>query len=555
MIVYTIKCNRMESVRAINSIRTTSEHETAEYPSLHFLVRDRILSESRIVITASDSTVMVVDVRVTKIGSITLNGYQDEESPGRRLMELVDSSAQEKIWSVGGSEVAVSAEVSKYNLSAHSDKTAILSLIHSFRPGRTFFIHGSDQALTSMGQAARQDYYRELYIPVNGESFNLVVHKPRKQIPKLEFKSLNCGTLPGETDLERLWTHLLNEGVVRGITVEQIMQLYSGMSDFTESEVKETTGLLNESPLFKTDDRKLFLFLPVPVDEVASSESDGTMEVNEMLTLARSSFPTPAGLYKVGARFDEKVVLLFFNFPSMAVAQYADLITALEEQTGWAAETNTNVNQVALNTFISRTLEKKVPGFIRASYYAVEGMVKTVFSERPENLDELKREFEDATGITLQDEYLGVTAEIAEPDDIERMEQNQALSWIDRIFRDAEDRLYKKGIKHDEEGKYIELSFISPIIGMKYMNWLRKITEETDWRLKISPNPNQAEIMQISIELLSEAGVVPKRNPGIHVATSSIRVKLVTAPDETQWSEIDERLETATGFRFEYEVD
>jgi len=144
--------------------------------------------------------------------------------------------------------------------------------------------------------------------------------------------------------------------------------------------------------------------------------------------------------------------------------------------------------------------------------------------------------------------------EIQEADETERMEQNEALALIEEVFAEADNRLYKKGIKSDERGKHIELSFISRVIGEKYQGWIRDIEKESGWLVRISPNPNQAEILQLTLELLSEAGITPVKNPGLHLSTSSLRVRLAAAPDETAWREMSTRLEAGTGFTLEYEV-
>ena len=68
--------------------------------------------------------------------------------------------------------------------------------------------------------------------------------------------------------------------------------------------------------------------------EVDESEQEKYMEVNKMLSMVDDYFPPETGLYKKGARFDQKITLLFFNFPITAVTKYKDKIAEFESETG-----------------------------------------------------------------------------------------------------------------------------------------------------------------------------------------------------------------------------
>jgi uncharacterized protein len=85
--------------------------------------------------------------------ALLLCGYQDEDSPGRRLLELADRPADRRppLELVDGGrviQVPVNARVARYHLSAHADRSGLVSIVDRLRPAATMLVHGNrrDQA-------------------------------------------------------------------------------------------------------------------------------------------------------------------------------------------------------------------------------------------------------------------------------------------------------------------------------------------------------------------------------------------------------------------------
>ena len=70
--------------------------------------------------------------------AIFLTGYQDEESPGRRLQELEQGGTIE----LDGQEVEVKCKVSRYNLSAHADQVQLCQQVSYMKPQSIILVHG-----------------------------------------------------------------------------------------------------------------------------------------------------------------------------------------------------------------------------------------------------------------------------------------------------------------------------------------------------------------------------------------------------------------------------
>lgn len=89
-----------------------------------------------------------LDVLPDSSGALFLCGYQDEESPGRKLQQLARDARRGNTPSFPLQDqerlvhVEVRAQVSTYSLSAHADRAGLLSIAKQTRPAATMLVHG-----------------------------------------------------------------------------------------------------------------------------------------------------------------------------------------------------------------------------------------------------------------------------------------------------------------------------------------------------------------------------------------------------------------------------
>jgi len=240
------------------------------------------------------------------------------------------------------------------------------------------------------------------------------------------------------------------------------------------------------------------------------------MESNSMLSLVDTHFPKEAGIYKKGARFDEKVALIYFNFPEAASKKYENEIKSFEEISGWRVETNEDCNLLAVQNLIIWLLPSNTELTGSVSYYRNENRIKAALSEEinEEAIGKISREFLNLSGINLElitPSQKTTSVQISVKKYNFQMEQNQALSLIDEAFRDKSDKIYRKSIKSiDGEGS-IEPSFISPAVGEKYRSLIDELESRIRWSLRITPTPNQNEIFNTGTRLFSQKGIPLKK--------------------------------------------
>ncbi|MDI3547447.1 MAG: uncharacterized protein PWR10_1099 [Halanaerobiales bacterium] len=491
---------------------------------------------------------------------IAITGYQDEEAPGRDILDLLDDESDERVLELNNKRLPVNCEFGKYGLSAHADKGELLGLIHRVTPRRIFLVHGNEEVIEKLALEMNQEIRAGIYVPSNGESYQVNFRNPRKQLANFrDLKPLNKGQELSDENLEELWKYIYQQtGTDTGYSVEELIYLQEGVKTWTEEKVERYRELLNNSRFFTPNCRRLFLYHPVAEEEL--KEEDGVMEMNEMFAYVDELFPPETGLYKRGARREEKVVILNFNFPSVAVRKYKDKIRELEEETGWQVEINEDLNQVALEEEVYRLFPVEL-GIEKISYYRNEGKCQVSLDQEPEDANKIIARFKDITGIDLILDYPGgemgnrekESLSLQEKDPAEMMEQNQAFAYIDEAFRAHGLRLYKKSRKEAGGVPYLELYFISPEVGERYLDIIEKLEEDTGWNIKLGQTPIQNEIINLARRLVLSKGLKLLKNPGLFRDKTLVKVKVAGEIDEDTLKTMQREFAEKTAYQLELE--
>lgn len=99
--------------------------------------------------------------------AIFITGYQDEESPGRKLLDL--AGGLEQTLDLNGTTYEVKCKVGKYGLSAHADANEMNRFIHMLKPTHTLLVHGDDEARNRLGELIEPRFKPTLV--ENGETY------------------------------------------------------------------------------------------------------------------------------------------------------------------------------------------------------------------------------------------------------------------------------------------------------------------------------------------------------------------------------------------------
>lgn len=110
--------------------------------------------------------------------AIFITGYQDEESPGRKLLALADG--EEDTIELNGTAYPVACRVDKYGLSAHADAGEMTRFIEAVEPTYTLLVHGDEAARDEL--ARRLDPRFHPILVENGESYPFYTRRSGKGV-------------------------------------------------------------------------------------------------------------------------------------------------------------------------------------------------------------------------------------------------------------------------------------------------------------------------------------------------------------------------------------
>ncbi len=100
--------------------------------------------------------------------AIFLSGYQDAESPGRRLQKLEPGDTIEF---PNGTSAVVKCRVERFHLSAHSDQGQLVSFIKQVNPTSVALVHGEDIAIGSLREKLCKKF--PVIIPYNRKIYEV----------------------------------------------------------------------------------------------------------------------------------------------------------------------------------------------------------------------------------------------------------------------------------------------------------------------------------------------------------------------------------------------
>ncbi|HLV09155.1 MAG TPA: MBL fold metallo-hydrolase [Halanaerobiales bacterium] len=488
---------------------------------------------------------------------VAITGYQDEETPGSDVLELLESDEEEREIVLNNERLIVNCELGKYGLSAHVDKGELLGLTHRVTPRKIFLVHGDSKVIESLAVDMNKDVRAGIYVPVNGETVSVDYRNPRKQLDfRNKIASLNSAQELDKDNIERLWEYLYQKGgIEKAYSIEELIYIQEGVNyqPGMEEKAARYRELLNKSRYFSPNRRRLFLYHPVSEEELA--EDDGIMEMNQLFEVVDKLFPPETGLYKRGARTEDNTVLLSFNFPSTAADKYRDDLQELQEESGWQVELNQDCNQVALEDEVYRLFAADF-NIDKFSYYRTEGKCLVILDRKPDNNQELIMQFKEKTGIELELDYPekekqgnreeGLSLKEVNPE--EMMEQNQAFEYIDKLFNSLGVKIYKKSRKLAGVIPYLEIYFISPELGERYRETVRRLEEDTGWNIRIGQTPIQNEIINLARRLAVQYGLRLCKNPAHYRDKLLVEIKVNGKLDEKKQTEMEAKFKEETGY-------
>ncbi|MEN8906562.1 MAG: MBL fold metallo-hydrolase [Clostridiales bacterium] len=181
-----------------------------------------------------------------KNNALFISGYQDEESPGRKLLEL--QKGQKLV--LDGKNITVNADVYKFSFSAHADEQQIVNFVNTLSPHEIVLVHGDEEARESLSNK----FEKKPHLPLLGEMLSFKKYKNT-------FVSEKKDNTPTIT-IESYWRDCLYKGIKR-VPIKEIEDIFGKNNDiksfdgFSEDYIdKRFYNILTQDQLNRKRDRR-----------------------------------------------------------------------------------------------------------------------------------------------------------------------------------------------------------------------------------------------------------------------------------------------------------
>ena len=464
---------------------------------------------------------------------IIITGYQDEEAPGRVLLSMMNDAKEDKSVSLDGTLLPVHCKVVQVGLSAHSDKSELTSLIEKTGCRRIILVHGDADAMNDLGEELSADYRVHVYEPSVGNILNLDIYTPRKQITNTFTHVMHGTDLTDPSEQKALYAFWNENYHLRSFTVQELYTIYTGKSLHAERMTAEEKDelhffakTLEDSVYFSRDPKRMYLFHTNTEEEIAEAQKKQEPMMQDVEALIKYLLKD-VPIRRLSFYQDAKTVQIVSDYPDTFDATLLDQIQKeVTEKTGWQVELNPSVNYQAMGMLVQSLFPERV---LKISYHEDQKNYVIRLGKSIDTDKDSARTFEKTTGWHLSIE----TAEATQipqnqkiiPDAGKPMEQNAAISFIKNMFSNQTIQPYRISIRNSMDGRYLELSFISPEAGHIYDDLLKQCSDQTHWSLKVSDSVNQNAAQMIAIELCKKYKVHTEKAASYQPATHKILIK------------------------------
>lgn len=553
-----------------------------------------IIVSSSGMLTGGPSTQYARSLVTSENACIIITGYQDEESPGRKLLNLLENSgdsdgASERKITLDGVTYPVRCRIEQVGLSAHGDKAEITALLDRLSSRRILLVHGNTDVIHELGnELSAEDFRRNVYLPECGREYEISIRTKRKQIPFVPSFTMQKKEAFRPEDGKLLWNYWKEHYSGKHFPVSQIAYIWYGKRITDDSVLQDMQTCLMESPYFSLNTRQLFLFEANSEEVVAESLAPKELTIQDIEEYIKNIF-CEYNYRKISYHTNVKEILLLFDYPdTLNMDIFSRMAEKFHSETGWTVRVNPSVNHNAAGVLLYTLFTDRL---LKTSYYIDRKCYTVTLSDSSDrdaaaSDESAAAEFCRKTGWALNingqlyDKNGVVKAENSDSDckdtgyvssdinlptgeknnmdfypaspDTEPIEQNLALSCIDHEFSAVPASPEKKSLRQDQENRYFELSFISPAFGQRYHEILQRAADQTGWHIRIADKVNQNALIQNACNLCAKYGVSLKKNPSYLPASRSLMLKVPAGTNPEILSELQEDFLEKTGCICEY---
>ncbi|MBI3947132.1 MAG: MBL fold metallo-hydrolase [Armatimonadetes bacterium] len=428
--------------------------------------------------------------------AILLTGYQDEESPGRRLQEMARAGTGRL--RLGRDMVDVRCRLGTYSLSAHADEGQLLSLVETLDPAEVILAHGDEGARESLARRLAERG-RRVRLPVIGQSLDIrFTATPAARRPV----AIGAGR-PLEARV--LWERLAGPAGGGRFSAEELARAWWGDAERAD-EVED--ALRGDDQHFEADPRSPGTYRARTAGQIeAQAQRRAALAARGLrpgdtviLPDAETDAPRLARVASVGAD-DFRAAgdpsplgphAILDAFPADESAGDLAAAEALAAALDPAALLRPGVPRPLDDVAASLPHVGVDPRAVRVA--AALALLRAGAQRLP--------------GAAR--EYLIEARASPVPG---AMEPNQALAHVRAQFP-PETRLRRSGYHPEQRAITVGFDFPDAVIA-RHPELCERLSEQTGWEVRVDPEPNQSALMAVARAAAADLGLEVARGPAI----------------------------------------
>jgi uncharacterized protein len=483
--------------------------------------------------------------------SILITGYQDEEAPGRKLLDAAAGgpSSSAATLMLEGKAVAVRCRVEKYALSAHADGAELAGMVGALKPRAVALVHGDAEARAAL--AARLRGQTTVLLPRDGEALAVRGNQETSRqaanlrSPASDLLSpglpvgLGAGTELDLAGLETLWQTVGDGSGVQTFSLRELARAWYGENEDSGAEERTQRALDGGQPFFAALPGVSGLWRVQAAVEVRRAQAAGArssggragarVDQAGIQAIVDRHLSQAPDLYRRSVDAETGAVTLGFYFPDIAAQRYAEALSAIAEETGVSVAVAPQPHQGMLAEAALAAIPEGVTPTRSPSILLDERAVRVRCdgTASADALQEARQRFQEQTGWRLE---LALTAppEPTAPPVVpgraaERLKLNLAM-WAAQELFGPETGCYKIGA--DQHAGVLTLRFEFPdVAGERYASQIAELAKGTGWQVQVHPQAHQGALGEAARRALAAAGLTPIGAPSFAVATREVVVR------------------------------
>jgi hypothetical protein len=519
--------------------------------------RHRVIAQDHVCVIASSgmltggpSAFYAAQIAGDDRATIMITGYQDEESPGRRLLDLADAGEGEL--ELEGRPVQARCRVERYSLSAHADATELARFARAVQPRQVALVHGDPEARAALGARLRE--LTVVRFPDDGEVIDLADAKPRRAASRVVVAAGRGQPFQAQV----AWERLGDGSGVQVLTLAELARAWFGGAGGAHEQAIVRAALAGDQPWFRPVPELEDRFRLVAPRELrrsgrdrrrgtASLDTEDRKGIDQMAILAavERHLGVAAGLYRRGIDPETGRVTLYFHFPDRAREVHAKVIAALRTETGVEVVLNPHPHQVEMERLARQLMPAglvvlKDPSFLpelRAIRLKVAG------EAGDDDVEASRAEFRQTTGWELLVERrddAGAGPPVPVPED-GLLDQQRAMQ-VAREVLDSKG-LYRVGA--NSSARRLQLRFRFPAVALaEAAREIGEVERRTGWKAVVDPHPHQQALELLAVQCLPP-GTRKLGSPSLRPAQREMVLRIAGLEGQAD----TERFERESGWR------